>query len=107
MRLAADEVDKDVGDLVILLLHVDAGERIGEVLAIRRRLGLGVRGLVRDGVDGCAADALAADRVGMDRDEQVGLVLAGDSHPLVERQELVALARHVDVILAGLLQLLS
>ena len=45
---------------------------------------------------------LQPDRVGMDRDEQVGLVLAGDAHALVEAQELVLVARHVDVVRAVL-----
>ena len=66
-------------------LIVDAGQLVGQVLAVGKRLRLGVRRLVGDGVDRRAANALQADRVGMDRDEQVGIVLAGDAHPLVER----------------------
>ena len=38
----------------------------------------------------------------MDRNEQVGLVLARDAHTLVEAQELVLLAGQVDIVLAGL-----
>ena len=60
MRLAADQIDQDVGDLVILLLDVDAGQLVGEVLAIGERLRLGVGRLVGNRVDGRAADALAA-----------------------------------------------
>ena len=90
MRLAADEIDQDVGDLVILFLDVDAGELVGQVFAVGERLRLGIGRLVGHRVDGGAADALEADRVGVDRDEQVGLVLAGDADAVVEAQELVA-----------------
>ena len=85
---------------MVLFLDLDAGELVGEVFAVGQRLRLGVRRLVGNGVDGRAADALQPDRVGMDRDEEVGLVLPGDPHAVVEAQELVLLARHEDIVAA-------
>ena len=64
-----------------------------------------VRRGVRQRVDRCALRiALAArQRVGMDRDEQCGLVVARDAHPLGQRNEGVVRARHDHAVFAALL----
>ncbi len=92
---------------MVFLLDRDAGELVGKVFAVGKRLRLGVRSLVGNRIDGGAANALQPDRVGMDRDEQVGLVLPGDLHAVVEAQELVLLARHEHVVAAVGAQLVA
>ncbi len=86
--------------LVVLLLDLDAGELVGEVFAVGQRLRIRVRCLFGHGVDRRAAYAFQPDRVGVDRDEQVGLVLPGDPDTVVEAQELVLLARHEHIVAA-------
>ena len=106
MRLAPDQVDQNVGDLVVVVLDdIDAGQLIRQVFAVGKRLRLGVGRLVGHRVDGGAANALQSDRVGMDRNEQVGLVLAGDADAVVEPQEVVGLARQTHVVAAVRLEL--
>ena len=79
----------------------DARDDVGAVFLVGQRLGLGVGGLFRERVDGGAAGFGAAHRVGMDGDEQIGLVFPRDADPVPERQEPVVRAGHDDVDVAG------
>jgi hypothetical protein len=101
MRFPADQVDQNIGYLAVLLLDFHSGQLVGKVLAVGQRLRLGVGGLVGDRIDRGAADALQVYRVGMDRNEQVGAVLPGNSHTFVEAQELVGFACHEDLVAAA------
>ena len=70
-----------------LACDLDAGDLVGKVLADRLRRRRRVRGPVGHRVDGRAAHPLQADCVGMDGYEEIGLVLTGDAHALVEPKE--------------------
>ncbi len=101
LGLALGEVDEDAGDLVAVAAEIDAGDHVGAVFLFRQGFRLAVRGLLGQGVDGGAAHRGAAQAVGVQGDEQVGAVLAGETHPLGERDEHVALARQLHLIPAG------
>ena len=50
----------------------------------RSGLGFGVGGLLRKGIDGGAARCGSAHRIGVNCDEEIGLILARDSHPVFQ-----------------------
>src|SRR5690606_32469617 len=73
---------------------------VGKVLADGLGRGFGVGSLVGNGVDRRTTHALQPDRIRMDGDQQVGLVLARDANALVEAQEYVPVTRQEDVVFA-------
>ena len=106
---ALRQVDQDVGDVARLVRQVDAGDHVGAVFRFGKPRRLGVGGVVGQRVDrralGVALDA--PQRIGMDRDEQRGLTLPRQLHPLAERHERVVGARHHHAVFAGLLELVA
>ena len=97
--LALFEVEQDVGDARRLRLVLDAGRLVGGVFVRGDARRLGVGSALRAGVDRRAGNVgpRAAEHVGVDRDQQRRPRLAGDPHPVVERDEFVAVAGQDDL----------
>jgi hypothetical protein len=76
--------------------EIDAGNEIGLVLARGQGRGLLVGRLFRQREDGGAAHVLFRQRVGVDREKQVGAGGARARDPLGQRHELVLGARQLD-----------
>ncbi len=85
-RVRSSRISATSGGSVDSLL---AGDLVREVFALGKVGGQLVGCLVGDGVDGRAADVVLLQRIGMQGDEEAGMVLAGDLHALGKRQEFV------------------
>ena len=109
LGFALRQVDQDVGDVARLVRQVDAGDHVGAVFRFGKARRLGVGGVVGQRVDrralGVALDP--PQRIGMDRDEQRGLTLPRQLHPLAERHEAVVGPRHDHAIFSGFFELIA
>jgi len=106
LGLALRQIDQDVGDVVGLGGQIDAGNDVGLVLVVGEPRGLGVGGVLGQGVDGrpLRLPFLLRQGVGVDGDEQRRAVRPRKAHPVVERDEGVVAARHQHAVLAALLE---
>jgi hypothetical protein len=98
---ALGQVEQDLADRAIAARQIGLHQPV--VLLEHPRHALGA--LFRQGVDAGAAGRGVGSRIGVQRDEQVGVGPAGDLHAGFQRHEGVGLAGHDHGVAAGLLQL--
>ena len=100
LGLALGKVDQDVGDSFVLPFEINAGHDVGPVLLSRQRCGLAVGAALREGVDGGAGHRCVGIGVGVERNEEVGIVAPGDAHALAQRDVDVGVAGEMDGVAA-------
>ncbi|ENN85995.1 hypothetical protein RHSP_15790 [Rhizobium freirei PRF 81] len=93
LRLAAGQIHQNVGDGGWLCLSLGSGDPVGVVFTVGHLAGETVRSLVRDRIDSRAADILLLQRIGMQRDEERGVILPGDRHAFGKGEILILVAR--------------
>jgi len=91
---ALAQIDQDARDRLALMVKIDAGDDVGAVLLCRQRRRLAVGRAFRQGVDRTAPDLRIANRIGMQRNEQVGAGALRDPDPVAQPNEHVAVSDH-------------
>ena len=104
VSLAAGEIEEDAADFRRMAREIDARDQIGPILALRQSRGLRIRGMLGEREDRGAADAGIRYCIGMYREEQIAPRGARPRHPILERDELVVLARQHDPVAPRRLQ---
>ncbi len=106
VRFPPGQIEKNVGNLGLLL-----GRRtckgVGLVFPLSHGARNRVRCLVGNRINRRAANIVLVDRIGMDGDEQIRFMLAGDPHPFGKPQKSVVLARHENLDVLVLRQTIS
>ena len=88
------QIEQHRGEHVALVLERDAADEVRCVLALGQPArGLVGRAALRQDVHRRAVDAAIADRIGVNRDEQIRLLRPGAPHPVAKRHEVISVAR--------------
>src|SRR5690606_3266325 len=103
---AADKVSEDVRHALVLMFDNDTCDFVGKVFADGLCSCFGVRCLVCDRVDRGAAEILEANRVRVDRYEQIRRMLARNAYTFIETQEEIAVSRQEHIVFVGIIELL-
>ena len=104
--VALRQVDQDLGHDVLLIGQIDPGQDIGTVLLACKPRRLVVRGLLGQRVDRGAAHVGRLDQaVGVQRQEQLALALAGHLQAIAQAHDAIGVARHDHRVAAGRLEL--
>jgi hypothetical protein len=101
LGFALGKIDQDRGDRRALLGQIDAGDQVGLVFLGCQRRSLGIRGGLRQSVDGKPARIAHEARIGMQRDEDVRVIDPRHLEALAQGHENVAPAGQLHPIAAG------